>query len=1489
LLRSDPRTDKGIKKIAKIGLIIVLVMLAIPALSLLFLQNRQVQTWLSQYVAERLSEKLQASISLSSVNYSFFRRIQVKDLYIEDLYGDTLLYAGVTKLRIKQFRPESQGFSIRKLTIEDAFVNLVIDTANVVNISYFTDKLRKPHVPPEMKSRVQIASVDLVDSRFSLSRMGYTRDSGNVDFNDLHLFNLQVSVRDLEVFMDTVDMEVESVTCQDKSGFDFGQIHTMLSISKHHLHFDDLAVRTRESDLDIPALRFDFEDFSGFQHFAQEVKLYFSTRQSQLKMAELARFVPLPGGILDRITIDGTVSGKLSDLNGDDLLITFPSQSTLAFDFMMIGLPDLNNTFMDFSFRELNTSAKAVYNFLGPGRDSASNAAFPWINLGQLDFTGHFTGYPDHFVASGLLATDMGNVVMDLSFRPDSLRGIEFLGRLHTDDFRLGVFLEQERDLEQLDMDVYAGGSLYKGQIKADLKGTIDTLQLYNYAYSNITLDGSFTNNTFDGGFSVSDPNIKLDFKGRTDFSGEVPELRFTANVARARPYFLNLPQSDPNYFASFLIETDLTGRTIDELNGEIRLVNSLFEKTDAMVQLYDLTLTARNTPDASLLRIRSDLLDADVTGQYRLSTLPRSLKNLADHYLNVVPGKTPYYDTVNYFMFKADLKHINPVLDFFFPSISVSDQSRLSGTYDPRNTDLKIRGSFPTLSVAGNQWYNLDVYARSDPGKISAGYRSDSMTITGAYSLENQELSLVAENDTANMEIWWDNRSAPAFSGKISMNGTFQSDTIPDRGFMISLDPGIVVIDDQIWDIQAADLLVRKGFLSVDSFETNSIEKRIMAYGTISRENGQDFHLEVKNLNLAGLTRLTHANAELEGNVTGFINYRRSDDIPRVLTTLEVDSLYFNRQFLGRTGIDANWDDVGRAIRLRMQSEMNGVQSIESSGTFTPSSEVLDFDIRLSSFDLESLNPYTRGIVHDLGGEANVNLTLDGTLSAPDLNGYITFERGAGTFNYLNSRYEFSDRVRIYHNNLYFEDFQVFDPEGNMARVNGSVANTYLKNFYISLNIDADDFMFMNTRADDNEVFYGTIFASGNVAISGPADHIRLNVNASTGRNTTLFLPLYNASEVTTNDFLTFVREEDLVSKPVKSKTREVSGIELDLEVEVTHDAVVQLIFDPKVGDIIETSGNGDLRIMLTRADGFSIFGDVVLEQGDYLFTLQNVINKRFKIEPGGKIQFNGSPMNASIDLEAVYTLRAAPYNLYPDHDETRESLKRRIPVQCHLILQGELGSPTIRTGISMPTADAETKNLLENSTSTDEELMKQFLSLLVINNFYSVSGYGTQDIGARGNIAGVTASELLSNQLSNWLSQISDDFDIGVNYRPGDQITSDEVEVALSTQLLDDRIIISGNVDVGGQETNPSQGSNNPYIMGDFDVEFRVTDNVSIIAFNRARDELLFETAPYKQGVGISYREEFDDLSQLITRYREGLTNRKKKKKVTAPEMEQ
>lgn len=1458
----------------------VLVILSLPALSLLFLQNKQVQTQLTKYLAERVSEELQAQISLSSISYSFFRRVQVRDLYIEDLHGDTLIYAELTKLRIKQFRPEPKGLTIRKITLENGFVNLVIDSSRVVNIKHFTDYLKNPHNPPELKPVIHIASIDLENTRFSLSRMGAQHGAQAIDFNDFHLHDIQVTVENLEVRQDTVRMEVIGLDCVEQSGFHIQEINTQLSINRSFMHFDDLEVRTPESDLDIPRLWFDFGRFRDFRRFSYRVDLDFISRESQLHMMDLKQFAPVPGTILDDLVLDGRVSGKLNQLQGDDMLLNFADRSELAFDFTMFGLPHFSSTFMDFRFKELNTRVEAVSKLVSNVRDSARDLSYPWKNLGQLAFQGRFTGYPDQFVASGLLRTDMGRIVMDLNFEPDSIRGTDFLGRLRTADFQLGTFLDREEELDDLDMNVYARGSLENGQIRAELRGSIDTLDLYSYAYSNITLDGAITNNTFDGGFSVSDPNIELTFDGRTDFSGQVPVHRFKANVIRLRPHFLNLAQSDPDYFMSFLVDIDLQGKRLDELNGEVALVNSLFKKSDEQIQLYDVKLSMRNTPEASLIRLRSEVMDFDLTGQYQLSTLPASFKNLADYFLDVDREQVPYQEQSNYFNYQVAWKKMNRVLEFFLPVISMGDDSRMSGRFNPSGRHMETNAFFPYLELDNFRWHRLNAQLNSDTAVFDARIQADSLRYGDSYALEQQSLHFMAGNDTAFMGIRWDNQALPAFRGQLDFHGKYEQAKEEVRAFRVKLDEGAFVVRDLPWNVKEASALVYRDSLHLKDVEFSGGERLIQAYGLLSRADDQDFHLRVQNLVMDRMPGLNSKRLKVKGKLTGSLDYQKVEGVPLLLTNMRADSLRINEQYLGQTELQARWNEQQRRVMMLLESVDGGSKIVESSGTFTPEDQALDFNIRVSEFSLEALEPFAQGLAHDLAGTAHINLSLDGTLKAPELNGNLSFTGAAGTLDYLNTRYYFEDQIRIYHNNVYMEDFRFDDGQGHQAVMNGAISNNYLKDFYINLNIDARNMLCLNTRSVDNEVFYGTIYGSGNVAIRGEPGRLGLNINARTEGESELALPLYNASEVTTHDFITFISEKDRALQQEEER-KEASRIDLDMEVEISNNAVVRLIFDPKVGDIIETRGTGTVRMISNRNDGFRMFGDVRLTEGDYLFTLQNVINKRFRIEPGGIIAFNGAALDASVDLEAIYNLRAAPYNLYPDNDEQKEKLKKRIPVECHLILEGALGSPTITTGINMPTADAQTRSLLENSTSTDEELMRQFLSLLVINNFYSVSGYGGQEIGAPGSIAGVTASELLSNQLSNWLSQISDDFDIGINYRPGDEVTQDEVELALSTQLLNDRVIISGNVDVGGQETNPPEGSNNPYVMGDFDVEFRWTDNISIFAFNRARDELLYETAPYKQGVGISYREEFDNLAQLMNRYREARTNRKKKRK--------
>jgi hypothetical protein len=293
-----------------------------------------------------------------------------------------------------------------------------------------------------------------------------------------------------------------------------------------------------------------------------------------------------------------------------------------------------------------------------------------------------------------------------------------------------------------------------------------------------------------------------------------------------------------------------------------------------------------------------------------------------------------------------------------------------------------------------------------------------------------------------------------------------------------------------------------------------------------------------------------------------------------------------------------------------------------------------------------------------------------------------------------------------------------------------------------------------------------------------------------------------------------------------------------------------------------------------------FKMYGDFTIEKGDYLFTLQNVINKKFKIKHGGNILWNGEPYNANINIEAIYGLKTSLSSLVDSTTSyySTDDYKKRIPVECQVYLTDNLMNPNIRFDINLPTADEEAKTLLKTAINTEEKLNKQFLSLLVLNSFMREQTSGVTNSSSTTSIGTVTASELLSNQLSHWLSQISDDWDIGVNYRPGDEISQDEVEVALSTQIFDDRVNIDGNVGYGGQAID--QASN---IVGDFSVDVKINKSgkLRVRAFNESNDKLQYEDAPYTQGVGIFYREEFNSFSELLNKFWNRISRKKKETK--------
>jgi hypothetical protein len=285
-------------------------------------------------------------------------------------------------------------------------------------------------------------------------------------------------------------------------------------------------------------------------------------------------------------------------------------------------------------------------------------------------------------------------------------------------------------------------------------------------------------------------------------------------------------------------------------------------------------------------------------------------------------------------------------------------------------------------------------------------------------------------------------------------------------------------------------------------------------------------------------------------------------------------------------------------------------------------------------------------------------------------------------------------------------------------------------------------------------------------------------------------------------------------------------------------------------------------MRLNLDPLGEVGLSGTYVMESGTFYFTLRNLISRTFHIRSGSTISWTGDMMDADINLKAVYQVKPSLNTLPVSSLSDSSFYNQRIPVDCVIGLTGELFNPTIRFGLEMPDVSEEAiRTLVYNSidTTNEAQLNQQMISLLVLNSFSLNTGSGIA------NSMGFSSYDLLANQLNSWLSQISDEFDIGVNYQKGDAMTPEQMEVALSTQLFNDRVMVNGNFGVGNY--NNSEKTSN--IVGDVLVEAKITKDgrFRVRAYNKTNTYDMFnDNAPYTQGVGLSYRNDFNKVKELF-----------------------
>ncbi len=1063
---------------------------------------------------------------------------------------------------------------------------------------------------------------------------------------------------------------------------------------------------------------------------------------------------------------------------------------------------------------------------------------------------------------------------------------LEYDGQIMVEKFDAGKVLNI-KDVGTVNIFAKIKGQNFSLE-KANLtmKGEITDLQYAGNTFGLINIDGEFKQKKFTGGVYINDTLLGLNFLGSADFSEKLPAFDFKADLINVNLAKLNLMNGDSVVMLSTSTDFRFQGNTLDNLVGELQFSNTSFIKGPKTLKMNNLSLSTTSLGNNNKrMQLNSDFVDAVFSGQYTFEDMSEYLTMVLTEFLPSLSDdqKLPVRLKKGSFDYTINLHHTDPVTDMFLPFLKVNANTVISGTFDPGYGLVNVNGRSPLLVISGIALHDWTLKGSTVDKSLAVNMecsRIDMTTETKADTInkmiEQFKLKAVASDDSVKFGISWNDLKVPDHNkGEISGAVSFKQ----NPRLTVRIDDAVLMINDTVWKSIPDNLFTfDSSYIEARNFGFTNNGHHIIINGTASADPLSQMVLDIKDFNISYADVLWQsAGIDLDGYINGKINVSDLYSIPRISADIDILKFGFNHENLGDAAIKSSWDNQNKALGIDMQ-----IVYVGNAGTYYPVKVIGDiyperkhnnFDLKvdIDNLKVKTIEPFLSGIFSRMRGYTSGSLTLTGDFSDPVLKGKVNLMRTELLVDYLKTSYSFTGDFNFDKDLMWFKDIELRDSTSGKGVVSGNIYHKAFSDWALDINLKADKLAALNTTYSPNEIYYGRALASGTMTLKGPVDNLVLNANVNSERGTAVVIPINFSRSLSENNFIQYRKHGD-EDEDKKFIPYEQSVLSLQLGIEVKNNADLSIILPYNMGNI-DVRGDGLVNLGVNTRGEYSMYGNYIMDNGNFLFKFENILKKNFQIVKGGSITFNGSPYNADIRLQAIYKVKTSLSGL---PELSIEDQGKRVNVNCIISLSNDLYNPDIKFTIALPDAAEDLKRAIFSSIDTTNtlEMNRQMISLLVLNTFSSTSG-----INAPGGALGISSYEIMNAQLNTLLSRISKDFDIGVNIRPGDQITPRELELALSTQLFDNRVTIDGAF---GTNTY-NDASQTTQVIGDVTVEVKITEDgrFRFKAFNRTNtgtDVLFSNYSPYTQGVGIVFRKEFTGLKDLFTRSKKAKTPDKK-----------
>ena len=1412
------------------------------------------QTKLASFVTNLVNNRYSTDITVERLKISPYGDFILRNVLIKDHHKDTLIFSEVIEGKIdKLSNLLNNGLFFSEVKFQSLDFNLInYRDEKTTNIQVFGKRFSSN------KPKKSNKSFTLETDKILINNSNFKYVNHNLSKKEILNFNnLSLNASSFNLNGININTNIEYLSFHDYNAPKVDKLTCSFSYRKNKMIFNNLSIQTPKSSIE-GNIKMLYD--GGMANFMNKVNFDSQLKQCKINLGDINYFYDKFNS-KRTLYLDTKFQGVLNDFILKDLTLFSDNNSILKGDF------ELNNIFnKKFKIESNITYSKSSF-------EKANELLKYPLNIKRYDFINNLKDFEikgrsfvnrDSIVTNSQIKSNIGIVKTKLSIT-DLNKSNSYKGTISFIKFNVGKLFNVKK-LKNISLNLNINGRGFSmKELNSSIKGNVSSLIYNNYNYKEITLNGKVGNYNFNGDVNIKDENIELAFKGKVDFSKKIKDLKFFTEIKGANLKALNFTKKDSISELNTEFNIDLSASSLNDITGDVNIneISYLNEHEDfkySNVQIYSRLEGQKRLIETN----KNKLINGSLNGEFKFSDLNKLVLNS----ISKVYNKEKFRKIYKSQYVDIHMTMNSRLLNLLHPNISAKKTFKIDAYIDKNIDESNIDLYLPDISYKKNRVKNLK-FTLNNSNPIFNSYISIDSLITGVYNFSDINIINKVKSDSLFYKL--KAKGGKTFNDEFNLNFVTHTNEKKDS-FEVLIDKSDIVFNNCIWKINESKskdygLVFSNKFKSLNIINPISIENdssSIQLYGNILDKNNKDLFLDIVNLNLSKIIPKSKK-YKLDGVMNSKIRVYQKNGKYLPILNLDINDLIFNETEFDNLSLQLTSNSKFSKLFLVSKVFNDTKEFLNGTANLDISTNKFSAYYSVNDFDLNIFNLLSKGVIEDIEGKVTGEFSISNTITKPNFSGSLFLNEASMSVPYLNVNYSFKDLSEVILKDQSFscKNISIRDTlnqtSGNLI---ANVTHDNFSNWDLLFKIKSNNLMVLNTTEEDNSLYYGTAFMNGECEIVGPSSNLNINLVASTAPNTVFKIPLSDTETYGGEQYMHFVtREEKIKKSKNKEKIKEISGLDLNLNLDINQNANLEILVDKDTGSTISGNGNGVLLFQINTNGKFEMFGDYIINKGNYNFTYKKIIEKKFDVTKG-YLSWNGSPYDAQINIQAMYKGYSNPSVLLDS------PINRSIPVNVLVDLNGSLSSPNPDFKFSFPSVNSTIRSELDYRLENKETRETQALSFLATGTFISDLSLGQQAYG--------TVSDRVSGIVNSLITNDSEVFNLGLNYESGEVseefTTDDRLGLTLSTKITD-RVYINGKVGV------PVGGVTESVIAGDVQIDLWLNDDGSLTAkfFNREDSIRNFgDEIGYTQGVGISYNLEFNTFKEFVNIILKGKKNK-------------